>query len=564
MSVLSPIHSGSPVNGFGKKRKLPGSPLSIGKSADSNFITAYPKGVQLSADNYDTLMAKSAKKRAITFDEITLSDQPVEFHPNDVSLRSYVTRTIMLKGCGLMSAAMDTVTEKELALAMAKMGGLGILHRNLSPEEQAAQLKWVRRKIHYGGMIDKPIVFGPGDRFSTFESTVKENSWPFTSFPVVDQSKKLLGLITRDQLEFIEGTNPTLEEVMMPVSKLVTADSSTDTEEAYSIMKQNKVKKLPIMDDKGHLLGLYVWNDVKDDQRKRETFSLDEEGHFLVGAAIGVGAADLERANLLVENGCKLLCIDSSHGSCGPVRNILSAVKKAHGDKVQVIAGNIASYESAKWLLEGDFPPDALKVGIGPGSICTTRQVTGHGIPQVTAIFEVWRAVKDHGDKTGYYVPIIADGGIRNSGDIVKCFACGASGIMAGSMMAGCEESPGMVIIKGGRKYKTIRGMGSRSAMEERSGSRDRYHRQDTQGHVTEGLTSKQAEKMVPEGVEGLVQFKGTVEKVMNQLLGGVQAGLAHSGALTIKEFQHKNQFWVQSFAGVAEGKPHDIADIRH
>jgi len=215
------------------------------------------------------------------------------------------------------------------------------------------------------------------------------------------------------------------------------------------------------------------------------------------------------------------------------------------------------------YLLEGYFRPDGLKVGIGPGSICTTRQVTGHGIPQVTAVYEVWRAIRDFGEKTGYYVPIIADGGIRTSGDIVKCLAVGASSVMLGSVLAGTEESPGKVVESSGKRYKTIRGMGSRSAMEERSGSRGRYFSQKDQ-HVTEHLTTEQKEKLVPEGVEGLVEYRGTVEKVMSEFLGGIQAGLGHSGANTVPDFQTKATMWVQSFAGIAEGKPHDIHAIRH
>jgi IMP dehydrogenase len=528
--------------------------------AEPAFFEVLPEGVKLSRDVETVLTNKSAKKKAVTFDEVTLADQPVEFHPNDVNLKTWVTRRIVLKGSGLISAAMDTVTEKEMALAMAKIGGMGILHRNLSPQEQASQLNWVRKKIHFGGMIDRPICFSPTDRYSTFQAKVAAAGWTFTSFPVVDTSKKMLGLITRDQLEFVDGSsNPLLSEIMLDISQIVTATQGTNSEAAFGIMSKHKVKKLPVLNTEGMLLGLYVWNDVRNDQRLHEKFSLDDDGHFLVGAAIGVGAPDLARADLLIENGCKVLVIDSSHGSCKPVKDTLAAIRQKHGDKVQIIVGNIASYPSAKYLLEGDAKPDALKVGIGPGSICTTRLVTGHGVPQVTAIFEVWRAVRD----SGYPVPIIADGGIRSSGDIVKCFAAGASGVMLGSALAGCSEAPGAVIIKNGRKYKTIRGMGSRSAMEERSGSRGRYHQQSDTTHVSEGLTKAQAEKMVPEGVEGLVQFSGTCEKMLTQLQGGVQAGLAHSGAKSIPAFQAVATFWMQGQAGTAEGKPHDLTDVR-
>jgi len=259
--------------------------------------------------------------------------------------------------------------------------------------------------------------------------------------------------------------------------------------------------------------------------------------------------------------GCRVLVLDSSHGACKPCVEQVERIKKRWGDQVQVIAGNIASYDSAMYLLSATYKPDALKVGIGPGSICTTRSVTGHGVPQLTAVHEVWRAVRD----AHYPVPIIADGGVRTSGDIVKLLAVGASSIMVGSLLAGTAESPGQVIVKQGKKYKQIRGMGSRSAMEERAGSRMRYHRNNgINSSKTEALTSKQKEKMVPEGVEGLVEYKGQVQSVLNMLFGGIQSGLAHSGANTIDTFRTQATIWQQSTVGLAEGNPHDIAHITH
>lgn len=529
------------------------------KLVSPKFSAKHPAGVCLSVENEIFLDRQSEKHVAMTFDEVTLSDRPVEFRPDEVSLDTHVSTHIKLSGCGIMSAAMDTVTEKELALSMAKMGGIGIIHRNLPPEEQAEQLKWVRLKIHFGGMVDKPITFPPSTPFSEFQRRSK--AWPFTSFPIVDEKNKMLGLITRDQIEFIEDTNPTLGEVMIPIEKLVIADSLVTGGEAYKIMSSQKVKKLPVVNKDGVLRGLYVWNDVKNDQRKRRSFSLDKDGHFLVGAAVGVGTEGKRRAKLLFEAGCKLMVIDSSHGACKAVKDTVIHIKETYGSKVDVIAGNIASYESARYLLDGDSIPDGLKVGIGPGSICTTRQVTGHGVPQITALFEVWKAVRDYGKKTGVYIPIIADGGIRTSGDIVKCLAVGASGVMVGSVFAGTIESPGKLVEKAGRKYKTIRGMASRGAMNERQGSRDRYFA-TAKKHTTDSLTKAQAEKMVPEGVEGLVQCKGSVEQVMNQLTGGVQSGLAHSGGKDIKSFRKNAKLWYQSFAGMAEGKPHNITDV--
>jgi IMP dehydrogenase len=529
-----------------------------------SFATAYPKGVQLSESTVAVMEKMRKKRTAITFDEITLEDKPSDLHPNDVSLKSFVTRKIALKGAGLLSAAMDTVTEGPLALAIARVGGMGILHRNMDPKTQASMVKWVRRKIHYRGMIDNPITYTPDITLSAFQKDVTSRGFTFTSFPIVDETGLLLGLLTRDELDFVEEGDPTLRAIMKPRASVITApEGVTTTEQAYAIMKQQKVKKLPIVNKEGHLVGMYVWNDVREDQEKHNSFSLDEEGHFLVGAAVGLGAADLERVDLLVEVGCKVVVLDSSHGACQPAREQIKRIKSKHGEKIELIVGNIASYDSAMYLLEGDFKPDALKVGIGPGSICTTRSVTGTGVPQVTAVYEVWRAIRDYGVKTGYYIPIIADGGIRTSGDIVKCFAVGASGIMLGSVFAGTAEAPGQVIVKDGKKYKFIRGMGSRSAMEERSGSRIRYDRQ-TNKATGELLTSKEKEKIVPEGVEGLVEFKGSVDKVMTTYLGGIQAGLSHTGAIDVPTFSNKASFWFQGTAGIVEGRPHDIQDIRN
>jgi IMP dehydrogenase len=353
------------------------------------FASVFPKGVQLSESVMTVLEQKRKEKQGLTFDEITLEDKPSDFHPQDVRLHSFITRKIALKGCGILSAAMDTVTEGKLALAMAKVGGMGILHRNLDPESQAFMVKWVRRKIHYGGMIDKPITFGPEDRISDLQREIRENGWTFTSFPIVDQQGILLGLLTRDEMEFTEGRNLKLADLMKPRAHTVTAPEGTDGEEAYKIMKEKRVKKLLVVDSQDKLKGMFVWNDVKQDQKKKELFSLDDDGHFLVGAAIGLGLDDVARAELLVSSGCKVLVLDSSHGACKPAKDQIERLRKKFGENVEIIAGNIASYDSAIYLLEGEYRPDALKVGIGPGSICTTRQVTGHGIPQVTAVNEV-------------------------------------------------------------------------------------------------------------------------------------------------------------------------------
>jgi len=559
------------------------------------------------------LMKKlSRKSKAVTFDEMTLRDFPSEIHPNDVDLSTHISRNIRLKGAGIMSAAMDSVTEASLALALAKMGGMGILHRNLSPEEQAAMVRWVRKQIYHGGMIEKPITFWEGTRVSEMQAIIERKNYHFTGFPIVDDLGTLVGMISCDEMEFAENRNPELRELMKTLDSVVIGKGMLSSEEAYNLMKKTRVKKLPIVDNNGQLLGMYVWNDLKDDARKKKMFSLDSNGHFLVGAAIGVSEEDMHRVELLIESGCKLLVIDTSHGACKPARDQLTRIKKFCKTKnvenvVDVMVGNVASYESAKYLLENEYPPDALKAGIGPGSICTTREVTGHGVPQLTAIFEVYRAVFDFclcrahnkdgwcgprtglgtgprtglgtgprtglgtGPRTGLgtgpvnqipWIPIIADGGIRSSGDIVKAFAVGASGVMMGSIFAGTKESPGQIVTKGNMTFKTIRGMGSKSAMAERAGSRKRYFSETSDLASGNYLTSNQKMKVVPEGIEGLVQIRGSVESVMDNLLGGIRAGFSHSGACQINSFRQKAEFWNQSHIGTIEGRPHDIRDV--
>eukprot|EP00462_Mataza_sp_D1_P015831 CAMPEP_0175171994 /NCGR_PEP_ID=MMETSP0087-20121206/31160_1 /TAXON_ID=136419 /ORGANISM="Unknown Unknown, Strain D1" /LENGTH=516 /DNA_ID=CAMNT_0016462963 /DNA_START=42 /DNA_END=1592 /DNA_ORIENTATION=+ len=514
--------------------------------------TIYPNGVEISKD-VEELLTRMAAKRAITFDEITLSDRPVEFHPNDVALRSFVTRNVSLKGCGIMSAAMDTVTERDTALAMAKMGGIGVIHRYLPPQEQADQVRWVRRRIHYGGMIDQPVTFLDTDHYSSFQRKCATNKWGFTSFPVVDQSGKFVGLVTTEVLAFVDtNTNPQLKDVMLPLEKITVASHSTDTEEAFQIMRKHKVKRLPVVDQEGALAGMYVWNDVNSDQRKRQKFSLDRDGHFLVAAAIGTDETEIERAKLLVEAGCCIIVIDGSSAQLQGVKRMVSQLRQLFQSKIDIIAGNISSYKSAVYLLSGEHKPDALKVGIGGGATSSARQEHGHGIPQVTALFEVWRATRDIGAQTKYYIPIISDGGVRTSGDIVKALAVGASSVMIGSLMAGTKEAPGVVIEKNGRKFKSVRGMSSRRAMA-------------TQQQDGQPPAKKQAvDSPVVFGVQGRVLLSGSVEQLMTQLLGGVQSGLAHTGAKTVPEFQARANVWIQSFAGVAEGRPHDIADIQN
>lgn len=513
----------------------------------NDFSEVFPKGVELSESTITTL--KNAK-RAYTFDEITLSDQPVEFHPNEVKTDSFITRKISLKSAGILSAAMDTVTGKHMAKAMAQCGGIGIIHRNMSAAEQAAQVSWVRRQIHFGGMIESPVTYLPTLHYSDLQRDIIENNHQFDAFPVCDEKGKLLGLIDRQCLEFVEDTNPTLASLMTSVDKIIVAQDPVETEDAYRIMKEHKIKKLPVLAAEGIMVGIYIWNDVKRTAGQKPRFGIDNEGHFIVGAAVGVGDEELKRVQALLDVGCKVVVLDASHGSNQAVKAQLSRVRQLGGVDLQIIVGNVASYRSAMFLLDGDAKPDALKVGIGAGATGTTRTGTGHGVPQVSAIYDVWRATRDYGERTGYHVPVIADGGIRTSGDIVKALACGASAVMVGRLLAGCEESPGTVVMKGGRRYKKIRGMGSGAAKLAR----------ESLSEAQRALADNKAAADL--GVTGLVLAKGSCATVIQQLVGGLQSGLAHSGAKSIGAFQAKAEIWLQSFAGAAEGKPHDISDV--
>jgi IMP dehydrogenase len=495
--------------------------------------------------------------KAVTFDEVTFEDKPSNFHPNDVVLTTKLTRKYELKSAGIVSAAMDTVTEQELALVMAKRGGVGIIHRNMTPEDQCAMVKWVRNKIHHGGMIEKPIFYKASDRISDVEHDILENGWTFTNFPILNDNGNLLGMVSRNEMEFVDSGNPQLSEIMIPYEKLVTTNE-INKDKAYKIMHKSKVKKLPVIDDDGKFMGLYAWNDIRKDESDKELFTLDEDGRFLVGAAVGIGGTEKSRVEQLVDAGCKLIVIDTSHGANSEVLKMLFWIKDNYD--VQVIVGNIASYDSARYILQSCKDskrlPDGLKTGISVGSICTTRRVTGHGMPQLTAVYQVWKALNELGLTD---IPIIADGGIKYSGDIVKAFSVGASSVMLGNVLAGTDESPGKLVVSNGQKYKMVRGMGSRSAMEDRDGSRMRYF-----GNTKNigRLTNKQKVKVVPEGVEAMTKYRGSVEKVTNELTGGIRSGLAHSGAKSIDEFRENCRMWIQSVAGINEGNPHSLHKI--
>lgn len=507
------------------------------------WCTVYPKGPQLSESTIKLLTSKRGGfgGAGLTFDELTLADRPVEHTPQEVDTHSFVTRRIQVKSIAILSAAMDTVTERKMALAMAQTGGVGIIHNRMSATEQAEKVNWVRKQIHYGGMIENPVTFLGTQFLSDLQRESLVNSYHFSSFPICDGEGKLMGVVSRDSLDFILDDNPQLSALMTPVSKLTTASSPITTEEAFELMNTHKVKHLPVLSKDGKMVGLYSWNDVKACFVAKASYGIDVDGHFIVGAAVGCEESERARVECLREVGCKLISVEGGRKGVGAIKKQLDVVREVFGDDVQIIAGNVASYESAMALLENDAKPDAIKVGMGAGALGTTRLETGHGVPQVSAIFQVWKAVKEYGDKTGYYVPIVADGGCRASGDIVKAIAVGASSVMLGSLLGGCDESPGLVVTQGGRKYKTIRGLWAQSGA---GTDPDKLH-----GAATLG-------------VAGLVPAKGRCSDVIAKLVGGVQSGFCHTGAQSVAQFQATAKIWKQSTAGVIEGMPHDITDI--
>ncbi len=462
----------------------------------------------------------------LTFDDILLVPARSEVVPAEVSTRTRITKDIVLN-IPLLSAGMDTVTEARLAIALAREGGLGVIHRNMSPEEQALEVDIVKRSEH--GVITNPISLHPDNLIQ--EALDLMARYRISGIPIVE-GKKLVGIITNRDLRFVTDFQQVIKDVMTK-ENLITAPVGTTLEEAKAILQRYKIEKLPLVDENFHLKGLITIKDIEK-ARQYPNSAKDEKGRLLVGAAVGVG--DLEvRAPLLVEAGVDILVVDSAHGHS---KNVLQAVKelKKKFPHVPVMAGNVATAEGARDLyLAG---ADCVKVGVGPGSICTTRVVAGIGVPQVTAIMECARVAEE------FDRPFIADGGIRYSGDITKSIAAGAYGVMLGNLFAGTEESPGEIEIYQGRSFKVYRGMGSLGAM--RQGSRDRYFQE-------------KQEKLVPEGIEGRVPFKGSLAETVYQLIGGLRAGMGYCGVATIDELRKNTKFIRISNAGVRESHPHSV-----
>ena len=467
----------------------------------------------------------------LTFDDVLLMPAYSEVLPREVNINTQLTKDITLH-LPMVSAAMDTVTEFGLAMALAREGGIGILHKNMSIEKQAEQVRKVKRSE--SGLITDPITLSPDATVGDALRLMKENK--IGGIPVVASNKKLVGIITNRDLRFEKNAKKKVSEVMTS-GQLVTAPLGTNMAKAEKILEQHKIEKLPIVDKAGKLIGLITFRDIVQ-LKSYPNSCKDNMGRLLVGAAVGITGDALDRVSALITAGVDVITLDSAHGHSKGVLDMVKLVKKTFKG-LNVIAGNVATAEGAKALAAAGA--DAVKVGVGPGSICTTRIVTGAGAPQLTAIIEAAQALK----KTG--VPVIADGGIRYTGDMVKAIAAGANCVMAGSIFAGTEESPGETIIYEGRKFKSYRGMGSVEAMKE--GSSDRYF-QDVEADI---------KKLVPEGIVGRVPYKGNLSEIMQQFVGGLRAGMGYCGAKDIKTLQEQAQFVRITAASMAESHPHNV-----
>ena len=463
----------------------------------------------------------------ITFDDVLLVPAYSEVIPNQVNVSTHLTKKVKLN-IPFMSAGMDTVTEHRMAIAMARQGGIGIIHKNMSIEAQAEEVDKVKRSEN--GVITDPFYLSP-------EHTLKDADELMAKFRIsgvpITEGRKLVGIITNRDLKFETDFSKKIKESMTSEG-LVTAKEGITLDEAKKILAKARKEKLPIVDDEGNLSGLITIKDIEK-QIKYPNSAKDAQGRLLCGAGVGVTANILDRVDALVKAKVDVIVIDTAHGHSANVLRVVKMVRDAYPD-LGIIAGNVATGEATKALIEAGV--DAVKVGIGPGSICTTRIVAGIGVPQVTAIMECYEAAKPYG------IPIIADGGIKYSGDMTKAIAAGANVCMMGSIFAGCDESPGTFELFQGRKYKVYRGMGSIAAME--NGSKDRYFQQD-------------AKKLVPEGVEGRVAYKGTVEDTVFQLIGGIRSGMGYCGAKTIEDLKESGRFVKISAASLKESHPHDI-----
>ncbi|BAB03739.1 IMP dehydrogenase [Halalkalibacterium halodurans] len=468
------------------------------------------------------------QKEGLTFDDVLLVPAKSEVLPRDVSVKTKLTETLQLN-IPIISAGMDTVTEAKMAIAIAREGGLGIIHKNMSVEEQAEQVDRVKRSE--SGVITNPFFLTP-DR-QVFDAEHLMGKYRISGVPIVDEDQKLVGILTNRDLRFIEDYSTLIDDVMTK-ENLVTAPVGTTLKEAEEILQKHKIEKLPLVDESGTLKGLIT---IKDIEKVIEfpNSAKDSQGRLIVGAAVGVSADTDVRVAALVEAGVDVIVIDTAHGHSKGVLEKVKAIREQYPD-LTIIAGNVATAEATRDLIEAGA--NVVKVGIGPGSICTTRIVAGIGVPQITAVYDCANEARKHG------VPIIADGGIKYSGDIVKALAAGGHAVMLGSLLAGVSESPGEREIFQGRQFKVYRGMGSLGAMEK--GSKDRYFQENNQ-------------KLVPEGIEGRIPYKGPLHDTIHQLVGGIRAGMGYCGTKTIDELRENTQFIRITGAGLRESHPHDV-----
>jgi IMP dehydrogenase len=469
---------------------------------------------------------------ALTFDDVLLVPAYSNVLPREVSLRTQLTRTVRLN-IPILSAAMDTVTEGRLAIALAQQGGLGVIHKNLSPAQQAAQVRIVKK--FESGVVKDPITVSPDTNIrEVLELTRKHR---ISGVPVV-RGEELMGIVTSRDLRFETRYDNPVGSIMTPKAKLVTVGEGARRDEVIALLHKHRIEKVLVVNDRFQLRGLIT---VKDIQKAQEfpNACKDEHGRLRVGAAVGTGPGTQERVAALIEAGADIIVVDTAHGHSRDVLDRVRWIKRHYPDS-QVIGGNIVTGEAARSLVEAGT--DAVKIGIGPGSICTTRIVTGVGVPQITAIANVQKALEGTG------IPLISDGGIRYSGDIAKAIAAGAHTVMIGSLFAGTEEAPGEVELYQGRSYKSYRGMGSLGAMAQPQGSSDRYFQE-----------SDEIEKLVPEGIEGRVPYKGSLTAVIHQLLGGIRAAMGYTGCATLEEFRTEAQFMRVTYAGMRESHVHDV-----
>lgn len=467
-------------------------------------------------------------KQGLTFDDVLLIPAHSDVLPRDVDVRTHLTQNVTLN-IPVMSAGMDTVTEAEMAIAMAREGGIGVIHKNMSIDEQAREVKLVKRSEH--GIIVDPIYLAPDNTLSDADELM--NKYHISGVPITENGK-LVGIITNRDMRFETDLSRPISDIMTSKG-LITAPEHTTMEEAKRILQAHRIEKLPLVDDDGHLKGLITIRDIEK-MRKFPNSNKDSDGRLKVAAAIGVTSDVEDRVEALLDAKADVLVIDTAHGHSEGVLKTIRRLRKAF-PHLELIAGNVATYDATKALIEAGV--SAVKVGIGPGSICTTRVIAGIGVPQITAIYDCAKAAEGTG------IPIIADGGIQYSGDIAKALGAGASCVMLGNLLAGTEESPGEMIIYQGKNYKSYRGMGSLGAMQ--AGSKDRYFQQN-------------AKKLVPEGIEGRIPYKGHVSDVLFQLIGGLRASMGYCGAKNIKAMNEDTQFIQITGAGLRESHPHDVS----